>query len=357
VHPRIPHRSLVIATQKDGGLVVFDLRGNVLQVILPADFGDIRYNNVDLVYDFKLNGKSVDLAVVSDRENDTLAIFKIDPWRRKLVDVTAPDIIDTIFGIDDGSRTAYGLGTYTSPVNGESYTFVTQGDGNLVAQLRLFDNGSGKVGAEVVRTLVLPVPTGNLEDSQAEGIVADRERGDLYVALETQVGILKFNAEPNSENDYVLVQSIEEDYLKPDIEGLTIYYGPGGSGYLLVSSQGDSTYAVFDRSGDNAYLGSFAVADKRGIDQANESDGCDVIHVPLGPLYPFGLLVVQDGADDPQNVVQDDDQLENNSTNFKFVPWQNVAAAFAVPLIIDPFGRNPRAPYGHSDLFRLQSPQ
>ncbi|MGD8212446.1 MAG: phytase, partial [Desulfobacterales bacterium] len=52
VHPKRPWKSLVIATQKDGGLVVFDLKGKVKQKILTALFGAIRYNNVDLVYNF-----------------------------------------------------------------------------------------------------------------------------------------------------------------------------------------------------------------------------------------------------------------------------------------------------------------
>ena len=79
VHPRKAQQSLVIATQKDGGLVVFDLEGKVKQLILPAPFGNIRCNNVDLIYNFPLGEQLVDLAVASDRENDTLAIFKIDP--------------------------------------------------------------------------------------------------------------------------------------------------------------------------------------------------------------------------------------------------------------------------------------
>lgn len=348
VHPTDPARSLVIATVKDGGLVVFDLNGQIVQAIVPDEFGGERYNNVDLVYGFDLAGASVDLAVVSDRENDTLKIFRIDPGTGELSDVTAPDILATIFGVDDGEQTAYGLATYTSPVSGKAYAFVCQADGNLVAQLELADNGSGRVTATVVRTLELPVPTGDPGDSQAEGMVVDRERGLLYVAMEEEVGILKFFAEPNAGDAYRVIQRIDEDYLQPDIEGLTIYYGPNGTGYLLVSSQGDSTYAVFERAGNNQYLGSFVVADNGPIDQANESDGADVINVPLGPAYPSGLLVVQDGANDPQNVVQDDEELENNSTNFKFVPWESVANAFPTPLLIDPASYDPRNPQIYS---------
>ncbi|MEL7072103.1 MAG: 5'/3'-nucleotidase SurE [Cyanobacteria bacterium J06581_3] len=347
VNPENGDESIVIGTLKDGGLAVFDLEGNVTQTVLPAPFGEIRYNNVDLVYGFELGGESVDLAVVSDRANDTLAIFKINPSTQQLEDVTADNILETIFGVDDGEATAYGLATYTSPVSGTAYAFVTQADGNEVAQVELIEE-NGKVTANVVRTLTLPTPTGEAADSQSEGIVIDQELGFLYVALETEVGILKFSAEPNGGDTFEIVQPVGADYLVPDIEGLNIYYGADGSGYLIANSQGDSSYAVFSREGTNEYLGSFVVGDNGEIDQVNESDGLDVINLPVGSAFPNGLLVLQDGANDPQNVAEDEEELENNSTNFKFVPWESVATSFehttGRPLDIDPSSYDPRDP-------------
>ena len=342
VHPTDPAQSLVLATLKDGGLAVFDLAGKVLETVLLADFGEVRYNNVDLAYGFTLKGQKVDLAVASDRANDTLAVFKIDPKTRQLADVTAPDILESIFEVDDGEKTAYGLTTYTSPVSGKTYAFVSQRAGNQVAQVELTDNGSGQVEAEVVRTFELPVPTGNPEESQAEGLVVDRELGFFYVALEGGFGIFKYAAEPNDSEEATPIRSLNTSALLPDVEGLTIYYGPNGTGYLLASSQGDSSYAVFERAGDNTYLGSFIVGDNNAIDQASESDGADVINVSLGPDFPSGLLVVQDGANEPQFAVPDETQLENSSTNFKFIPWENVAKAFSNPLLVDPASYSPR---------------
>ncbi len=343
VNPENGSSSLVITTLKDGGLAVFDLQGKIVQTVLPAPFGEIRYNNVDLVYGFDLDGDTVDLAVVSDRANDTLAIFKINPSTLQLEDITSPNMLETIFGVDDGEATAYGLATYNSPVSGETYAFVTQADGNQVAQLQLTAE-NGKVTANVVRTLSLPAPTGDMTDSQSEGIVVDQELGFLYVALENQVGIVRFSAEPSGGDKFQVIQPIGADYLVPDIEGLNIYYGANGSGYLIANSQGDSSYALFSREGTNEYLGSFVVGDNGAIDQVNESDGLDVINVPLGSAFPNGLLVLQDGANDPQNAVEDGDELENNSTNFKFVPWESVANSFANPLDIDPTSYDPRNP-------------
>jgi myo-inositol-hexaphosphate 3-phosphohydrolase len=260
VHPTNPAASRVIATLKDGGLVVFDLAGNVLQEVQPGEFGDPRYNNVDLVYGFEIrqgNRKQhVDLAVVSDRQNDTLAIYKIDPATGLLSDVAhanlkAPGF--SIFGVDDGESTAYGLASYTSPIDGTSYVFVSQASGNRVAQLELKALGNGKVTAQKVHQFTVPVPAGEeLEDAQVEGMVVDRELGWLYVGQEG-FGIYKFHAEPGTSTVGLLIESIDDGVLKPDLEGLTIYYAGDSAGYLLASSQGDSTYAVFAREGDNAY--------------------------------------------------------------------------------------------------------
>lgn len=353
-------QSLVISTLKDGGLSVYDLNGQILQTISPGEPGDVRYNNVDLVYGFNLNGQKVDLAVASDRENDTLAIFQIDPTARQLTDITDDNITSSIFGIDDGEQTAYGLATYNSPVSGKSYVFVSQREGDKVAQLELVDDGSGQVSTKLVRTLTVPIPTGGeLEDAQVEGMVADRELGFLYVGQE-KGGIFKFLAEPGGGNTGDLIEAVKPNgsNLVADVEGLTIYYAADGKGYLLASSQGDSTYAVFTREGNNAYLGNFAIGNSGGVDMAaggevsspiladsvEESDGADVVNVPLGSQFPSGLLVVQDGSNEPAVVVNDDGELENVSSNFKFVPWENVANAFSTPLAIDTTSFDPRKP-------------
>jgi 3-phytase/alkaline phosphatase D len=360
VNPEDSGESIVIGTLKDGGLATFNLQGEIQQRISPEEFGEERFNNVDIIYNFPIASmligaeSKVDLAVVSDRENDTLAIFSISE-NGELSKFRTPQLDDaefSIFGVDDGEATAYGLATYTSPVSGKSYVFVTQASGNKVAQLEL----TSKLGpadeqlieAEVVRTLELPIPTGDAEDSQSEGIVIDQELGFLYVALENEVGILKFSAEPTGGSDFTVVQPVDADYLVPDIEGLSIYYGDNGTGYLIANSQGDSSYAVFSREGTNEYLGSFVVGENNGIDQVNESDGLDVINLGLGSEFPNGLLVLQDGANDPQNAVEDDEELENNSTNFKFVPWDGVANSFDNPLQIDTTSYNPRNPQSQS---------
>ena len=95
---------------------------------------------------------------------------------------------------------------------------------------------------------------------------------DTEVAQE-DFGIWKFDVGAFRETP-LLVDTVEQGNISADVEGSTIYYGEDGNGYLLASSQGDNTFAVYDRAGSNSYLGNFTIAD------VEESDGIDVINVP-----------------------------------------------------------------------------
>ncbi len=223
VNPKNPGESIVIGTLKDGGLATFNLQGETQQIIAPAEFGQQRYNNVDIIYNFPITSmvvdaeSKVDLAVVSDRANDSLAIFTISE-NGELEKLSTPQLDNpdfSIFGEDEGEATAYGLATYTSPDDGKTYVFVTQADGNKVAQLeltsRLGPADEQLIEAEVVRTIELPIPEdAEAEDGQAEGLVVDQELGFLYVAMEDGAGILKFSAAPEAGSDFTVVQTSQE---------------------------------------------------------------------------------------------------------------------------------------------------
>ncbi|MGQ9872754.1 phytase [Leptodesmis sp.] len=365
VHSKNPAQSLVLTVIKNAGLRVYDLAGNLVQEINP---GDIRYNNIDLQYGFPLGYESVDIAVASDRNNDKLVIFKINPNATKgnyLEDITDSSI-GTLFQADPfqppysaSSRSTYGIALYRSPVTQDYYVFVNRRETGDVAQYRLLSTGAGTIGAERVRNFTVPIPAGAPADTdpQLEGMVVDQETGYLYIGQEN-VGIWKYQAEPGSSNTGILIDRVKKlggTNLVDDVEGLTIYYGANGTGYLLASSQGDNTFAVYSRDGNNDFLGRFAVGPNGSIDSVQESDGADVINVPLGSNFPFGLFVTQDGSNDPAVLVEDDGELENVSTNFKFVPWQNIANTFSTPLQIDTTSYHPRTPTANSLLNGIAS--
>ncbi|WP_052055373.1 phytase [Myxosarcina sp. GI1] len=358
IHPKDPENSFVITAMKNGGLRVYDLEGQELQSITPEN---IRYNNVDLAYGVEVQTQfvgetvTVDLAIASDRANDTLAIFAIDPETKQLTKYDEGfEFPESIFGVDDGEATAYGLATYKGLVDGKTYAFVSQADGNKIAQLEITPTFGAAdepvVNAKVVRTIEVPVPEGETaEDAQVEGMVVDRETGDLYVGQEGY-GIWKYSAEPNGSNEGKIVDTVddirEDSSLTADVEGLSIYYGEDGNGYLLASSQGDSTFAIYDRAGSNSYLGSFAIEDSKTIDGVEESDGADITNVPLGDKYPAGLLVVQDGSNEPAAVFPDpeDGEIQNFNTNFKYVSLVDFADIFPNLPTYNPDSFDPRQP-------------
>jgi myo-inositol-hexaphosphate 3-phosphohydrolase/phosphodiesterase/alkaline phosphatase D-like protein len=347
--------SLVLTSVKNAGLRVYDLSGNLLQEVNP---GGIRYNNIDLQYGFKLGGQSVDIAVASDRQNDKLAIFKINPngngngkYLENITDSSAATLFEAApFDppYSPSTRSAYGLALYRSPITNDYYVFANRRATGDVGQFKLIDKGNGKIGYELVREFTIPSPTTPGRSPQTEGTVIDQELGYLYIAQE-DVGIWKFSAEPNGSNTGKLIDKVRFEggnNLTDDAEGLTIYYGKNGTGYLLASSQGDNTFAAYTREGNNDFVGRFAVGNNGSIDSVQESDGADVVNVPLGPNFPFGLFVTQDGNNEPAKTING----ENVNSNFKFVPWENIANAFPTALAIDTTSYDPRNPVAQPKL-------
>ncbi|MFD6437267.1 phytase [Streptomyces venezuelae] len=354
-----PARSLVIATAKEGGLRAYDLDARPVQSVAapPAEGPDDapgRFNNVDLIRGLKLSsGAGADLAVTSDRGHDRLRFYRIDRERSggPLSDVTDP-AAPPVFSADQAEineqRTAYGLATWQDKASGRSYALVSRRERTTVALLELLPASGGKVTYRNLRTLDLPssfrLPNGTSwspcaepgELPQVEGMVVDAANGTLYAGQE-DVGIWRMRADLTGRPELVDkvreygvpgVYDEETEECEPgadpgyggkritaDVEGLTLVNEADGDGYLLASSQGDDTFAAYDRelSDHNEYEGGFRVTPAGGaLDGSEECDGAAALNEPLGPKYPHGLLVVQDGHDAPGDG-------DRPATNFKFV--------------------------------------
>ncbi|WP_173861612.1 phytase [Streptomyces aureus] len=353
-----PGRSLVIATAKEGGLRVYDLDARPVQSIAapPADGPDDapgRFNNVDLVQGLRLSSGRADLAVTSDRGHDRLRFYRIDRDRAggPLTDVTDP-AAPAVFSQDQAEindqRTAYGLATWTDPASGKSFALVSRRERTSIALLELLPAADGKVTYRKIRTLDLPatfrLPDGTSwapcgepgELPQVEGMVVDPADGTLYAGQE-DIGIWRLRADLTGTpklldkvREYGVPGVYDEETeectpgadpgyggtrISSDVEGLTLVTESDGDGYLLASSQGDNTFAAYDRelADRNEYEGGFRVAPASGdLDGSEECDGAAALNAPLGSKYPNGLLVVQDGHDAPGDG-------DRPATNFKFV--------------------------------------
>jgi 3-phytase len=284
IDPRDPERSVIIGTDKKGGLAVYDLSGRELQYRAGG-----RMNNVDIRCGFRAGGRTITLVAASDRRANAIALFAFDGRTRTLVELE-PNAAEPDLDL-------YGLCLYRSGRDDGLYAIVT-GEEGAVEQWRLEGTPAG-VDAHRARRFEL--------ESQVEGCVADDRLGHLYVG-EERVGIWKYGAEPDAGALSTLVDRTGNGYLVSDVEGLTLLYGPGDSGYLVASSQGDSSFAVYERAGKNRRVGRFRVVDGPRADAADDTDGIDGVAAGLGPAFPAGLLVVQDGDND------------DGHQNFKLVP-------------------------------------
>ncbi|MFF5506360.1 phytase [Streptomyces roseolus] len=382
VDPTRPGRSLVIGTLKEGGLDVYGLDGRRLQHIAapPAPGEDAapgRFNNVDLVYGFELDGRPTDLAVVSDRGRDRIRAYAIDPaalaaGRAPLRDVTAADVTPVFAASEaevDEQTTSYGLSAYRD--GDDAYVVVSQRERSRLRLLELEDRG-GRVGYRTEDTLDLPrtftLPNGTSwrpcadpgELPQVEGMAVDQEEHVLYAAQEA-VGLWRVEIDDEEFERPELLDRVRQygtpwtydeaeeecvldtandpgfggEHLSADAEGVTVYHGDDGTGYVLASSQGDDTFAVYAREGAHPYLGSFSVTDGTATDGVQHSDGATVVNVPLGSAFPKGLLVTHDGEATPADG-------DREGTNFKFTRWDDVAGAFPEPLTVDTDSFDPR---------------
>lgn len=286
-----PSRSTIIGTDKKGGLAVYALEGSELQY-LP----DGRMNNVDLRPGFRIDGRSTALVVAGNRSDDTMAIYRVDPRTRELVEVPASGT-----SVD---APVNGSCMYRSATTGDFYSFVTSTSG-VVQQWRLVEQ-AGRVDAKRVRAFRV--------GSRAEACVADDELGHLYVAEEVR-GIWKYSAEPTAGARRVLVDATgPRGHLVADVEGLGLAQKSRGRGYLVASSQGNDSFVVYERRGHNGYVSTFKVAPTRAIDGVEHTDGIDVTLANLGAPFEEGVFVAQD------------DQNGDERQNFKIVPWSSIAS-------------------------------
>jgi 3-phytase len=283
-----PSSSLIVATDKRAGIHVYDLSGNAVS-FTPSP----RLNNVDLRGGVMVNGHPSVLVAASDRRDTAkaaIAFFTLDPASRKLLPLT---------NLPVGSGEAYGMCLWKRKTDGTLFAFLVLKDGRIDQVELNFSNGvtTGKV----VRSMKL--------NTQSEGCIVDDRTGLLYVA-EEDVGIWRFDARPNASIAATALGRVDGKQLIADVEGLAIAPSGKSGGYLLASSQGDSAYTLY-KLRDGRYLGRFRIAEGV-VDGVQETDGLELALGDFGPRYPAGLLVVQDGGNNPE------------AQNFKYLSWADV---------------------------------
>jgi 3-phytase len=272
-----PSKSLIVATDKQSGLIVYDLAGRKR---FFENSG--RLNNVDLIQ--QPDGRVIVVASNrNDKANAILSLSMLDPELGSLL---------PIGNVAAGEGEAYGVCLYQAGGNLIAYSVMKNGS---IVELEIDIAAASQ--ATILRRMSTP--------TQAEGCVVDPSNGALYVA-EEDGGIWRFEA---GQTEGELVIPVDNRYLVADVEGLALAHDEGRT-LLIASSQGDDAFSVFDLPSGRP-LGRFIIG--AGVFGAvEETDGIEISVGSLGNSYPEGLFVAQDGQNDP------------DGQNFKLVSWAEI---------------------------------
>ena len=289
-----PADSRILGTNKKQGLLVYDLQGKQTQLLEVG-----RLNNVDVRQHIRLGGSQVDLAVATQRDDNSMMLFTIN----------ADGVVAEAGRFPTGLKSIYGMCLY-QPAGGGVEAFINDKDGTF--QQYSIGLEGGKFSATLLRSFQVA--------TQPEGCVADDANARLFLGEERR-GVWTTSADAARPDALSMVLPVGP-HLTADVEGMAIYRKAGSAantGYLVVSSQGDSSYVVLDAAAPYKLRGRFKVGFNlpAGIDGTSETDGLDVTSANLGGAYAQGMLVIQDGYK----------RLPDGPQNFKYVAWEAVAKA------------------------------
>jgi 3-phytase len=298
VNPLDGARSLVIGTDKGGGLSVYDLSGKEVQ-----RFENGAQNNVD-IRQLDRAGTTETIAAVSTNDYSKVFVYRIDAATSRL-----ERLVSSTFAV---GLQAEGLCMYRSAKSGKTYVIVngddaeTDDDGWFEQYELAFDRDQDRYVAKLARRFDV--------GGEVEGCVADDETGALFVS-EEHTGVWRYGAEPDAGDTRDVVERLGVDgRIRYNAEGLTLYRPSSGDGFLVVSSQGSDDFLLYDRLPPHRYRGCFRIVGEGNVDAVTHTDGIDVVVTEL-PGFERGLFVAQD------------DENGSENQNFKLVSWRAIEAA------------------------------
>jgi 3-phytase len=288
VHSANPALSLILGTNKQEGLFVYDLAGRKQERL---DLGHV--NNVDV---------RGNLVVASNDQINGLSWVRILPTEGGAL---IRHIGDT--KVKRGAPYGVCLGLIDDhPVAG-----VTYSDGAI--ELWRATESTDTITAELIRTEAV--------GSQVEGCVFDDDERRLFFGEEDH-GVWSIDlADPESLPQEVDTISAGRG-LVDDVEGISLYKMDKGRGYLVVSAQGADRFVFYERQPPHQVVGAIRIVSSRdgNVDGVSHTDGIEANSTSL-PQYPLGVLIVQDDANP---------HIEKNQ-NFKLVDWREVERGLSLP--------------------------
>ncbi|MEM8928324.1 MAG: phytase [Bacteroidota bacterium] len=269
-----PEASIVFGTDKEtnGGVYAFDLQGKMIPTKSIKNIQ--RPNNVDIEYGFALNDSSkVDLLAFTEREKKQIRLFSVPAMEP--LDGGGFPVFEDVTGFEH--NLPMGIALYKSPRDGSVYGIVGRKTGPLEGYLYqyLLKVDSLGVGMELVRRF------GKYSgQKEIEAIAVDDENGYVYYSDEG-VCIRKYYAEPSMGNKEL--SCFGGEYFLEDIEGIAIATYKDGKGQIIVSNQQKGEFNIFSRE-SNAFIKAINLS-------TMETDGCEVVTLPLNAMFSHGLFV------------------------------------------------------------------
>jgi 3-phytase len=300
IHPDDPAQSLILGTDKiavTGGLYVYGLDGGVRQVISPLD----RPNNVDVEYGMVIAGTPTDIAVLTERKQHRLRVYRIMGGTPPLVDISASGGIRVLEDAEGEASEPMGIALYRRVRDGAVFAIVapkTGGETNYLAQYRLMDDGSGLVTGTFVRRFGhfsrIGAEPGDI--GEIEALAVDDELGYVYAADE-RFGIRKYHADPDHPDAARELAVFGRDGYQQDREGIGVYTSSGGAGFIVSVDQipGGSRLRFYRREGTAGDPHDHSEIVREVTTASDGTDGLDVVSTPL-PEFPRGFAVLMNSA-------------------------------------------------------------
>jgi len=300
LHPTDPSRSVIIGTNKvaapNGALVVFGLDGRIRQTVAGID----RPNNVDIEQRVSLNGRTIDLAITTERLQHRLRVFQFSADGSGITEI---GVVPVLEGQTGDFSEPMGLALYKRPSDGVLFAIVAPKLGpasNYLWQYRIGGDGAGGIKGTFVRRF------GNFSERAAapgefgeiEAMVVDDALGYLYYSDE-RYGIHKWHADPDHVDAARELAIFGLEGYQRDREGLGLYVKPDGTGYLVSTDQipTGSVYKLYRREGESGDPHRHVVIAEAKTN-VDDTDGLEVTSTPL-PGFPNGLVVAMNSA--PRN--------------------------------------------------------
>jgi len=299
--------SLVFGTDKYNGIYTYNLRGEVIHF---SKSGNV--NNIDIRQTKNKSEEEITLLFGSNRSDNSLSL-----WIMNNAKINS-DLKKSLFKLSEkpsikvnANMIVYGVCAGKHPDFGD-IAFITEDKGSRV-QLWSFDG----------ERLVLLKEFANANATQSEGCVYDDENQTLFISEEQDRGILRaYSLNKNLDFSNPIIIDKRLGNIVGDPEGIALFKTSDKGGYIILSSQGNSKFNVYNRKSPYSYVTSFSVSGNDSIDAVTDTDGIDISTVSINSNFPKGIVVVQDGFNEGYQV--------EKTQNFKFISAKEVLKAINI---------------------------